>query len=200
MEQHPVRSQRGPPPFFVAIGASGSEGLGDIKELLASLPAGLQAVVLVVLHRPSDRVSALRDVLDRASGMPVLVAEEDRHFRMGRCYIGEPDAHLALAARSRIELVEGAHGKHRNRTVDILFHSVARHAGSRAIGIVLSGSLDDGARGLAAIHGAGGTTMILTRGGEPEPGMPLSAAKYDGPVDLMGSARQLGRGIADRVQ
>jgi two-component system chemotaxis response regulator CheB len=187
------------PPFFVAIGASGGEGLDDIKRLLSALPSRLSAVVLVVLHRPSDQVSHLREVLARASAIPVVLAAEDEQFRVGRCYIGEPDAHLSLAAKSRVRLVEGADHAQRGRTVDILFNSVAAHAKTRGIGIVLSGSLDDGARGLAAIHHAGGATMILSRGGVPKSGMPRNAAHYDGPVDLIGPAEDLARDVARRV-
>ena len=133
--------------FMVAIGASGGEGLDDIKALLAILPADLPAVVLVVLHRPSDQISHLKEVLSRVSQMPVLVAKDGERFRAGCCYIGEPDDHLSLAAKSNVRLVEGAQNKHRNRTVDILFHSVAAHARGRGIGVVLSGPLDDGSRG-----------------------------------------------------
>src|SRR3954467_13025254 len=129
--------------FMVAIGASGGEGLEDIKALLAILPADLPAVVLVVLHRPSDQMSHLKEVLSRVSQMPVLVAKDGEQFRAGCCYIGEPDDHLSLAAKSKVRLVEGAQNRHRNRTVDILFHSVAAHARERCIGVVLSGSLDD---------------------------------------------------------
>jgi chemotaxis response regulator CheB len=185
--------------YFVAIGASGAQGLDDIKRLLSALPSDLPAVVLVVLHRPSDQISRLREVLAHASEMPVVLAEEDQRFRTGRCYVGEPDAHLSLAAKSRIQLVEGADHKHRGRTVDILFNSVAAHARTRGIGIILSGSLDDGSRGLAAIHHAGGVSMILTRDGSPEAGMPRSAADYDGPIDVMGSAKVLAQEVAQRV-
>jgi two-component system chemotaxis response regulator CheB len=69
---------------------------------------------------------------------------------------------IALAAKSNGRLVPGTQDKHRNRTVDILFNSVAAHARGGVIGVVLSGSLDDGSRGLAAIAHAGGTTMVLT--------------------------------------
>ncbi len=162
-------------PFMVAIGASGGEGLADIKTLLAARPGDLAAVVLVVLHRPSDQISHLREVLSQTSQMPVLVADDDERFRVGCCYIGEPDAHLSLAARSRVRLVEGADHRHRGRTVDLLFKSIADHARSRGVGVVLSGSLDDGSRGLEAIADAGGATMVLTRDGVTEPGMPRNA-------------------------
>jgi two-component system chemotaxis response regulator CheB len=184
---------------MVAIGASGGEGLDDLKALLAALPADLPAVVLVVLHRPSDRLSHLKQVLSRVSQMPVLVAEEGERFRIRSCYIGEPDDHLSLAAKSNVRLVEGAQDKHRNRTVDILFNSVAAHARERAIGVVLSGSLDDGSRGLAAIAHAGGTTMVLTRHGVAEYGMPENAAAYNGPIHVLGSATIIAREILLRV-
>ena len=188
------------PPFIVAIGASGGEGLEDIRALLATLPFDLPAVVLVVLHRPSDRLSHLKDVLSRVSQMPVLVAAQGEHFRAGCCYIGEPNDHLSLAAKSNVRLVEGTQDKHRNRTVDILFNSVAAHAKRRAIGVVLSGSLDDGSRGLAAIAHAGGTTMVLTKQGVAEYGMPENAAAYDGPIDVLGSATKIAREIVRRVR
>ena len=89
--------------------------MDEVKALLAALPADLPAVVLVVLHRPSDGPSYLKEVLSRASQMPVLVAEDDERFRVGYCYI---DAHLSLAAKSDLRLVEGADQKHRDRTVD----------------------------------------------------------------------------------
>src|SRR4051794_19698399 len=120
-------SEHRQPPFIVAIGASGGDGLTDIRHLLAALPVTLPAVVLVVLHRPSDHISNLKEVLSRASQMPVLVAQPGDQFRTGYCYVGEPDAHLTLARNSNVRLVEGTSDKHRNRTIDILFSSVAAH-------------------------------------------------------------------------
>ena len=184
---------------MVAIGASGGEGLEDIKALLAALPADLPAVVLVVLHRPSDRLSRLKEVLSRVSQMPVLVAQQGERFRAGCCYVGEPDDHLSLAAESNVRLVEGANDRHRNRTVDILFNSVAAHARERAIGVVLSGSLDDGSRGLAAIAHAGGATMVLTKQGVADRGMPENAAGYNGPIDVLGSATTIAGEIVRRL-
>ncbi|ESY44948.1 MULTISPECIES: chemotaxis protein CheB [unclassified Mesorhizobium] len=187
-------------PSVVAIGASGGQGLNDILELLARLPTGLPAIFLVVLHRPSDGVSFLRDVLARSSNMPVNVAVDGGRYHLGTCYIGEPDAHLSLCANSGIALVEGAHHKHRNRTVDILFKSVAAYAQDRGIGIILSGSLDDGSRGLAALGKAGGITMVITENGSAERGMPFNAAHFDGPIDVMGNAYLIADEIVRRVR
>jgi two-component system chemotaxis response regulator CheB len=182
---------------FVAVGASGGEGLHDLRDLLEALPPDFPAVVLVVLHRPSDRVSHLREVLQRRSRLPVVIPNEADEFRPGTCYIGEPASHLSLATRSRVHLFEG--GNYRNRTVDLLFASVAEHAGVRGIGVVLRGSLGDGSRGLAAIHLAGGLTMVVGADGEAAQGMPRNATDYDGPIDFIGSAREIDGAIVRHV-
>jgi chemotaxis response regulator CheB len=181
--------------WIVAIGASGSAGLDNIKHLLAGLPADLNAILLIVLHRQFDRPSHLAEVLGRATALPVMVAEDGEKFARGCCYIGEPAAHLVLATRSFGDLVEDPGATYRNRTVDLLFRSLAAHAGRCSIGVILSGSLDDGSRGIAAIHQAGGMTMVVTPGTALGSGMPESAIRYDGPIDTIGSPQQIAEAI-----
>ncbi len=192
-------------PWFVAIGASGQAGLDDVGALLGALGSGLDAVVMVVLHRLFDEPSALASVLGRATAMPVIVAENGERLERGCCYIGEPAAHLTLMARSFGEVTADAARLHRNRTVDLLFESVALQAGSRGIGVVLSGGLDDGSRGLEAIHVAGGRTMVLLRepqaeGAQPRAaGMPENAIGYGRPIDLIGSTLEIAGAIRSAV-
>lgn len=186
-------------PFFVAIGASGPDGLADLLGLLEALPGDLPAVVMVVLHRPSSRTSYLRDILARRSALPVVIPQEADELQRGVCYVGEPAAHLSLAQQSRVHLVGGADDKFRNRTVDLLFESVAAHAGDRGIGVVLRGSLADGSRGLAAIHFAKGVTMVLGAKEGAVPGMPRNATTDDGPIDFIGAIEEIADEIARRV-
>jgi two-component system, chemotaxis family, protein-glutamate methylesterase/glutaminase len=162
--------------------------------LLRALPEPLAAVMMVVLHRPSNRISYLREILAWSCGIPVVIAYEAERLVPGTCYIGEPDGHLTLVDKHFAHLVPGADDRLRNRTVDTLFNSLAEHAAERAIGVVLSGSSDDGSRGLAAIRAAGGFTMVLDPGRKPR-GMQQNAIDYDGPIDFIGTARE----IADRV-
>lgn len=187
-------------PWFVAIGASGADGLDDIKDILRELPSSLNAVVLIVLHRLWNRPSHLAAVLGRATRMPVRVALDGDRFTSGTAYIGEPADHLTLAASSFGRLVDDPDRTHRNRTVDLLFRSVAAHGGSRIIGVVLSGSLDDGSRGLAAINEIDGLTMVVTPARPPERGMPENAIAYDGPIDLIGSPSEIAQAICAAVQ
>ena len=193
------RAAVGPPTCFVAIGASGREGLDDIKALLAALPDPLAAVVLVVLHRPTDRISHLRAILSRASAMPVVIAGEGERFRPDTCYIGEPAGHLTLIDRSLAHLINDPGNRLRNRTIDALFQSLAARAGRRVIGVVLSGALDDGSRGLAAIKAAGGISMVLTSTGRSRRGMPENARDFDRPIDTIGTPEQIAREIGRLV-
>jgi two-component system chemotaxis response regulator CheB len=182
-------------PWIVAIGASGSEGLGDIKDLLAALPDALAAVIMVVFHRGWNQPTHLQEVLARVSALPVIIATEGERLDVGKVYIGEPAQHLTLAANTFGKLTHDPARDYGGRTVDLLFDSVAAQAGKRMIGVVLSGSLDDGSRGLAAIHKAGGISMVLTPALPPERGMPENAIKYDGPISLIGDSKQIADGI-----
>lgn len=188
-----------PLPYFVAIGASGGEGLNDIVDLLKSWPPRLPAVVMIVLHRPSDKVSHLLEILRRATDMPVFIATEAEHLSPGNVYIGKPDEHLTLMAREAASLIDGTAHKYRNRTIDLLFDSIALHARERAVGIVFSGCLDDGSRGLAAIHAEGGVTMVLNPGSKPR-GMQQNAIDFDGPITFIGTASQIGDAVEKVVE
>jgi two-component system chemotaxis response regulator CheB len=190
-------------PWVLAIGASGSEGIADIRALLRELPPMLPVIVLVVLHRPWGVVSTLRGILAKDSSMPVVEAETGEKFVPGTVYVGMPDQHLTLVERSFGILIGDPHRDHGNRTVDLLFKSVARFGGERMIGVVLSGSLDDGSRGLAAINHAGGHVMVIDHPAEDRQGkvrgMPENAAAYDGPIDCTGNAQEIADAIITAV-
>jgi two-component system chemotaxis response regulator CheB len=190
------RSDNGPIPWIVAIGASGPGGVNDTKALLGALPSTLSAAVMVVIHRSWDQQSYLRDFLASASVLPVVIVANGERLQIGIVYIGEPSQHLTLAINGIGELVNDPSHHYGNRTIDLLFHSVAAHAGPRAIGVILSGTLDDGSRGLVAMHEAGGITMVLTPSSSPEHDMPRNAIDFGGPVDLIGSITSIAQGIS----
>ena len=168
-------------PDIVAIGAS-SGGIEALQSLLEGL-SDLDAIVLVVLHRPANRLSYLRDILVRNVHMPVVVPKHGERLHHGVCYIGDPSLHLMVGAGLHADLLPDH--RYTTRNIDQLFVSLARHYGPRTIGVVLSGQLDDGTRGLAAIKKAGGVTMVQTPDEAAYPDMPRNAIKYDGPVDLV---------------
>jgi len=143
-------------PDIVAIGAS-SGGVEAMQRLLAAL-SELDAIVLVVLHRPANRTSSLREILLRELRMPVVIARHGELLHHGVCYIAEPSQHLMVGPGLRVDLLPDH--RYTTRNIDQLFISLARHYGARTIGVVLSGQLDDGTRGLAAIKKAGGIAMV----------------------------------------
>jgi two-component system chemotaxis response regulator CheB len=155
------------------------------------VPGTLQAVVMVVLHRGWNRPTQLRAVLAYNSALPIIIAAHGERLEVGNVYIGEPSEHPTLAARG-----EDPKRRYGGRTVDVLFASVAAHAGARATGVVLAGSLDDGSRGLAAIHHAGGMTIVVTPAPAPEKGVPENAIQYDGPIDLIGDPWRIAQAIS----
>ncbi|MBV9994573.1 MAG: hypothetical protein JO127_05105 [Caulobacteraceae bacterium] len=191
------RSRGDPPRSIVGVGASGSAGLHDLRTLLAAWPPACPAAVMVVLHRPADRQSQLPAVLRSAASIPVVVAHQGAAVSPGVCYLGEPDAHLTLDAAGRIDLTPNS--LHRNRTIDLLRHSLAEHAAPNVMGVILSGSLDDGARGLAAIAKAGGATMTVSPDGAYGGQMPQNAVERCGSVDFRGEPAEIAREVGRRT-
>lgn len=169
---------------FLAVGASAG-GAEAIRDLLRQLPPDLPLTVFIVLHQPIDHVSYLRDVLARHARLPVRLAQDGEPPRRGTCYLGTPSRHLALGADGCIHLVPD--GAYRGRSIDVLFRSLAKHAGSRTIGVVLSGSLTDGTEGLDAVKQAGGWALVQRPDEALFPGMPINAIRHDGATDLVGS-------------
>jgi len=120
----------------------------------------------------------------------VTTAVDNEPIRAGRVYVGRPDRHLLLEA-GRVRLTRGPR-EHGNRpALDPLFRSAARAYGSRVIGIVLSGTLDDGTAGLRAIKAAGGLAVVQDPQGAAYPGMPRSALDH-AEVDHVAPAEELG--------
>ena len=162
-------------PDIVAIGASSGE-IEALQSLLAAI-SDLDAIVFVVLHRPANRTSFLREILMRELRMPVVIARHGELLHHGVCYIAETFA----ASNGWTWLPDH---RYTTRNIDQLFISLAQHYGART-SVVLSGQLDDGARGLAAIKKAGGIAIVQNPDEAAYPDMPRNAIKYDGPVDLV---------------
>src|SRR6516164_11731032 len=124
-------------PDIVAIGASSGE-IEALQSLLAAI-SDLDAIVFVVLHRPANRTSFLREILMRELRMPVVIARHGELLHHGVCYIAETFA----ASNGWTWLPDH---RYTTRNIDQLFISLAQHYGARTIGVVLSGQLDDGTR------------------------------------------------------
>jgi two-component system chemotaxis response regulator CheB len=173
----------------IVIGASAG-GIEALTSLVGELKADLPAAVFVVLHVPSDARSALPAILERAGPLPAVQAADDAPIVRGRIYVAPPDRHMLVEA-DRVRVVTGPRENRVRPSADPLFRSAARHFGPRAVGVILSGVLDDGANGLAAIGAAGGVTIVQDPQDALFGGMPESAAArchvdYCLPADRIG--------------
>jgi two-component system chemotaxis response regulator CheB len=147
---------------LVVVGASAG-GVEALRQLAGDLPADFPAAVLIVLHLPSSAFSALPSILNRVGPLPAHTARDGMALEGGTVLVAPPDHHLLLHG-SRVVLGRGPKENGHRPAIDPLFRSAARWHGSRVIGVVLSGALDDGAAGLWTIADRRGAAVVQ----EPE--------------------------------
>jgi two-component system chemotaxis response regulator CheB len=175
---------------IVVVGASAG-GMQALEKLVAGLPADLPAAVFVVWHLAPGARSVLPAVLDRAGPLSAAFPEDGDPIRPGRIYVAPNDHHLLLE-RGYMRVTKGPKENRFRPAVDPLFRSAAYIYGPRAIGVVLSGSLDDGTAGLWAIKLRGGTAVVQDPQDALHRSMPLNAldnvkVDYTLPVADMGA-------------
>jgi two-component system, chemotaxis family, protein-glutamate methylesterase/glutaminase len=159
---------------LIVVGASAG-GVEALSVLVRGLPDNLSAAVLVVLHVGAE--SILPKLLDAAGPLPARHAERGEHVSPGRIYVAPPGNHLLVHDRHLL-LRRGPREKLARPTIDPLFRSAACSYGSRAIGVILTGSLNDGTAGLRAIKRCGGLAVVQDPAEAPFPDMPASAARH----------------------
>ena len=143
---------------LVAVGASAG-GVEALKTLVAGLPADLPATVLVALHLPVDSRSYLPEILQRRSSLQVVLAEDGLPVVPGQVVVAHPDAHL-LVVDDRIVLGRGPRENGSRPSHDAMLRAAALARGPRAVGVVLTGLLDDGAAGLGVLSRYGGACLV----------------------------------------
>lgn len=158
---------------LVVAGASAG-GVEALRSLARALPSDFPAAVLVTMHLSPGAHSALPQILDRAGALPAVTATHGAPLTPGVIHVAPPDRHL-LVDDGVIVLTKGPAENGHRPAINATFRSVAVAAGPRAVGVVLSGSLDDGALGLRSIVDRGGAAVVQDPADALYAGMPESA-------------------------
>jgi two-component system chemotaxis response regulator CheB len=176
---------RGDGGLIIAVGAS-TGGTEAIKELLLPLPAGLPPMV-ITQHIPAAFSAPFAKRMNNISRLEVCEAQDGQPILPGHVYIAPGNRHLLVNCSGggyRCQLHDGPRVNRHKPSVDVLFRSVAQCAGRNAIGVLLTGMGDDGARCLLEMREAGAPTICQDEESSVVWGMPGSAVK---------------RGAADKV-
>ena len=169
----------------ICIGAS-TGGTESLREVLQMLPADIPGIV-IVQHMPEKFTTSFAQRLDSLCNMEVKEAEDGDAVLRGRVLIAPGNYHTMLersGARYYVSVKEGPLVSRHRPSVDVLFRSAARAAGANAVGVIMTGMGDDGARGLAEMKQAGAFTIAQDEETSIVFGMPKEA---------------IARGCVDRV-
>jgi two-component system, chemotaxis family, protein-glutamate methylesterase/glutaminase len=159
---------------IIVVGASAG-GLRPLRQILSGLPAGLPAAIFVVLHVGAS--SDLTQVLAHRTALPVHAATSGTTIEPGHVYVAIPDCHLLLHDQHLL-LRRGPRENLTRPAIDPLFRSAACTFARRVIGVLLSGTMNDGTAGLLAIKRCGGLSIVQDPADAAYPEMPISALHH----------------------
>lgn len=171
---------------LIAIGAS-TGGTEAIKDVLLGLRSDLPGIV-ITQHMPERFTRSFAERLDKLAAISVREATHGAPIEAGHAYIAPGHAHLSVAGeggRFRCELGHGPAVNRHRPSVDVLFDSVARVVGSRAVGILLTGMGRDGAAGLLKMRAAGAHTIAQSEQTCVVFGMPREAINLGAAVETL---------------
>lgn len=176
----------------VVVGGSAGS-FTALRRLLADLPEDLPAAILICQHFSSFGDGHAIDLLRKYSNMPVALAEDGMDIRPGQVIFARPDVHMMIG-HDHLHLRRGAHENNFRPAIDPLFRSAAVYRGPRAIGVILSGLMDDGAAGARALQRTGGHILVQSPDSAEFPDMPnavLAAVPQAEPVALQNLAAEI---------
>lgn len=143
--------------MIVIGGSAGSNG--PLRSIVEGMPKNFPGALFITTHVPSTYESYLPELLSQSAQLPVRAAIDGQPIESGHVYVAPADRHLLLID-STIRLGVGPRENMARPSIDPMFRSAALSYGPRAVGVVLSGMMNDGASGLFAIKAAGGTTVV----------------------------------------
>lgn len=179
---------------IVALGTS-TGGTQALEAVLSALPAECPGLV-IVQHMPEKFTAAFAARLDGLCRLRVREAQGGEPVLAGQALIAPGGRHMQVVRRGgqyRVEVKDGPPVNRHRPSVDVLFRSVARHAGADALGVIMTGMGDDGAAGLAEMRAAGAATVAQDEAtcvvfGMPKEAIRRGAAEAVLPLDAIPQA------------
>jgi two-component system chemotaxis response regulator CheB len=178
---------------IVVVGASAG-GMEALQKLVSRLPRDFPASLFIVWHLAPGTKSILPEILSKAGALKAVHPEDGDRIEAGRIYVAPNDHHMLLE-KGTIRVARGPKENRFRPAIDPLFRSAAYLYGPRAIGVVLTGALDDGTAGLWTIKLRGGTAIVQEPSEALIRSMPLSALD-NVEVDYKLSAAEIGELLA----
>ena len=188
MSIHSIDAKRPPIVRDIVVVGGSAGGLSTLGGVLSRLPEDCRAAIFVVLHIPDDRPSRVAEVLQKCCAMPVRFGEDEQPIEPGTVTVAQRDAHLLLGVR-HVHLRRGPRENGFRPAIDPLFRSAVVNQGGRAIGVIVSGALHDGASGARALSRVGAPILVEHPDRAEYPQLPLAVS------DIVDDARCLA--IAD---
>jgi two-component system, chemotaxis family, protein-glutamate methylesterase/glutaminase len=186
------------PNFIIVVGTS-SGGMNALIELVSQFNKEIEAAVFIVMHLSRNSISDfLVHRLQPHTMLKCEVAKDGALIERGRIYVAAPNQHL-LVKMNMIILGRGPEENRWRPSIDVLFRSAAAAYSTRAIGIILTGSLDDGTTGMLAIKRSGGICIVQDPNEAEYPDMPLSVLNSM-EVDYSVSLSKMGEIIFETTQ
>ncbi len=165
----------------VAIGAS-TGGTEALAQVLRRMPINAPGIV-IVQHMPEHFTRSFAERLHQQCALEVMEARDNESVIPGRAIIAPGNFHMLLrrsGARYYVEVKSGPLVSRHRPSVDVLFKSVAQHAGKNAVGVIMTGMGRDGAEGMAAMHAAGAKNIAQDENTSVVFGMPKEAIAAGG--------------------
>jgi two-component system chemotaxis response regulator CheB len=173
----------------IAIGGSAG-AIGAVKALCGGLEPDIPAAICIVIHVGARGRNSVADAFGESCPIPVETAFDGQRLEHGRAYVAPADHHLIIADDT-IRLGHGPRENLARPAIDPLLRSAGVSHGSRSIGVVLTGMLNDGAAGLSDLKRCGGTTVVQNPTEAQERDMPLAALTASD-IDYRTSLAELG--------
>lgn len=170
--------------FELVVVAASAGGVQALTKLVSDLPADFPLAMVVVQHLDPRHRSLLVDILARRSRVPVESVHDGSALTPGTVYVAPPGFHVLVDADGTLSLSKSELVHFVRPSADLLFESAAASYTDRVIAVVLTGTGEDGASGVRAVHEMGGTVMAQDEGTSEFFGMP-SAAIATGAVDFV---------------